>query len=175
MRAIISSVALAAASLLESPAQAGQTSVCEDQRGYTYNTPGRCRSGDRRLDFYRTIRANKHPDDCQNGCVISRFRKGALVVEAGGLSEQCFVLFQIDAPWQLMADFVLDENTQTVGILLSNFGTPLGTPDAREFVFFAVSDDSSPVVVSYRLTDLIGTASADRCHFEATARRRIHR
>jgi hypothetical protein len=96
------------------------------------------------------------------------------VVEAVGLSEQCFVLFEIRAPWQLMADFVLDENTQIVGILLSNFGTPIGTPNARDFVFFAVSN-GSPVAVSYRFADLLGTASPERCHFEGIIRRRIHR
>jgi hypothetical protein len=175
MRALIPS-ATAVAFLLLAPAQAiaGQTSVCQDQRGYTYNAPGRCRSGDTRLDFYRTVRSNGRPDACQEGCVISRFREGSLVVGAGGLSEQCFVIFEVNQPWQLMADFVLDENTQTVGILLSNFGTPLGSPDAREFVFFAVTDGDS-AAVSYRFTDLLGTASPHKCHFEATVRRRIHR
>jgi hypothetical protein len=175
MRALISS-AFAAVFLLvpSSQIKAGQTSVCQDQRGYTYNTPGRCRNGDRRLDFYREIRSNLRPDDCQSGCVISRFREGDIVVDAGGLSETCWVNFRAKPPWQLMADFVLDEITGRADLLISYFGAPLGAPDAREFVFFAVTDGDS-AAVSYRFTDLLGTAAPDRCHFEATIRRRIHR
>lgn len=174
MRATISSMALAAAFLLGSHAQAKaqQTSVCEDQRGYTYNAPDGCNGEDKLLDSYRTVRSNARPDECQSGCVISRFLEGNIVTEyGGGVSEQCSTIFEISPPWRLLADFVLDEVTDRVGLLFSD----VGTPRARESVFFAVTDESESATVTYRFTDLLSMASPDECHVEATVRRRTLR
>ena len=172
MRAMIPS-ATAVAFLLLAPAQAiaGQTSVCQDQRGYTYNTPGRCRSGDTRLDFYRTIRSNAHPDACQEGCVISRFREGDIVVESGDMSQSqgCFLAFRFKSPWGLMADFARDDRNEFYfAVLIPDFDAPRAGSE-----FFAVTDEST--TVTYRFTDLLGAVTPDKCHFEATVRRRIHR